>query len=263
MTSPAGSDRCRGAAGFSLVELLAVAAIMGLLAGVAAVSLRGLRTPALSSAANEVASALKSTRQMAIASGRNMYLVIPVRSNALTGNPYRTYAIFEEVKPQQEMRTPDENGDYPINTSGSSWFIPRTDWRVLPEGAVFSSLAHSKYSPSQGDGFANLALGVLQVRNTADASPEWQNFSLFTNRISIHRPLRPTDPPVDLDDIPYLCFTPSGLAWLDGEECAGLTILPGFTKNGEVAVTDTNSFFVIEADSRVGRIRVRTPESYR
>ena len=237
---------------------------MGLLAGVAAVSLRGLRTPALSSAANEVAGAAKMTRQMAIASGRSMYLVMPLTSNSLTGNPYRTYAIFEEVKPGEEMKTPDSGGNYPMNpaTSTNSWFIPRTEWRVLPEGAVFSSLAHTRYSPATFDGFGNMEIGALATRNAADTAPEWQNFSLFLTRMSIRRPSDPQTELAALANVPFIRFAPSGRASLGAASAVGLTVAPGFTKGDQVAVTDTNSFFVIEADTLVGRIRVRTPESY-
>ena len=237
---------------------------MGILAGVAAMSLRGLRTPALSSAANEVASAVKMTRQMAIASGRTMYLVFPVRSNALTTNSYRTYAIFEEVKPGQETRNPDSTGAYVTNPiGGTSWFIPRTDWRVLADGVVISSLAHTYYSSTIHDGFAGLVLGEPRTRGIADDAPEWDHFSLLLSTMNVRRPSDPGTPFVSLLNIPYIRFSSSGLAFAGSADSAGLTLLSGFTQGDQIAVTGTNNFFVVEVDALVGRIRLRTPESYR
>ena len=92
--SPAGSREALRPDGFSLVELLTVASIVGLMAGIAVVSIRGIRSPILNSAANEFASAVKMTRQMAISSGRKNYILIPIVSNTLTANVFRTYAIL-------------------------------------------------------------------------------------------------------------------------------------------------------------------------
>ena len=258
MTSPAGSDRGRGAAGFSLVELLAVAAIMGLLAGVAAVSLRGLRTPALSSAANEVASAVKMTRQMAIASGRNMVLVIPVTASPpLATNPYRTYAILEEVGPGQEMRTPDTQGNYPTNTNTFSWFIPRTDWQTLPEGVVFYGMYLRTNVSASTDETAFGPIGSPEDRSG--------NFQpVFTN-LMVGQSGNPTNRTA-LGNVPYLLISPAGrfqtANYMGNFFGASLRLALGTVRGAEITVTDTNNHFLIETDSQIGRVRVRTPESY-
>lgn len=233
---------------------------MGLLAGVAAVSLRGLRTPALSSAANEVASALKSTRQMAIASGRNMYLVIPVTAGSLAANPYRSYAIFEELKEGQEMRTAssDTANPYPTNSDTNSWFIPRTDWRTLPEGVVF----YGMYLRT------NVTLSAAETSFGAIGQPEDRsvNFQPIYTNMTVRRPADPTTGFTNLANVPYLRVTPTGRFFTSdsttGLYGAALRIAQGTVRQGEVLVTDTNSHFLIETDSQSGRIRVRTPESY-
>lgn len=263
MISTAGSDGWGRAAGFSLVELLAVAAIMGVLAGVAAVSLRGLRTPALSSAANEVASAVKMTRQMAIASGRNMYLVIPVASNELTSNLYRTYAIFEEVQPGQEMTTPDSSGNYsvnPTNDPANSWFIPRTDWRILPDGVVFYGMS-LRDNPSVASNETNFG----PIGQPEDRSTSFQ--SLYMN-MSVRKASSPTNVLASFASVPYLRVTPAGrfsittTNWTSGVYGMVLRLAQGNVRGAEIVVTDTNNYFSIEADAQIGRVRVRGPESY-
>ena len=82
---------------FSLTELLVVVAIMGIMAGAAALSLRGLRAPALNNAVNETASALKLARQMAVTSRKGQFVVFPITANPLlSSNLFRSYAIFED-----------------------------------------------------------------------------------------------------------------------------------------------------------------------
>ena len=130
-TLPAGIRPPPGrSAAFSLVELLTVAAIMGTLAGVAAVSLRGMRSPAIASAANEVASAMKSARQMAIASGRKHMVAIPIAQNDLTTNLFRSYAIFEEVPVGESVNEPP----FATNTTANPIYLAKTDWRTLYRG---------------------------------------------------------------------------------------------------------------------------------
>lgn len=235
-----------------------VAAIMGLMAGLAAISLRGLRTPALSSAANEVASAVKMTRQMAIASGRNMYLLVPVQTNALTTNPYRTYAIFEEVKPGEEMRTPDAQGAYATNTNSTSWFIPQTDWRLLPEGVVFYSLMIR----------TNAAVPVNEMEFGSIGKPEDRagNFQPLYTNMAVRRASDPASIFQSFDTVPYLMITPAGrfytANYTEGLYGGVLQIVLGVVRDSQIVVTDTNNFFAIETDAQIGRVRVRTPESY-
>lgn len=234
---------------------------MGLLAGVAAVSLRGLRAPALSSAANEVASAVKSTRQMAIASGRSMYLVIPVAANGLTTNLYRSYAIFEEVPPGYDMRTPDSNGAYPVNPTNAPavpWFIPRTDWRVLPDGVVFYGLATRTNAAPSAEETEFGSIGQPEDRS-GDFQP------LYTN-MTVRKASAPTNNFQTLALAPYLRFTPTGRFYTAGYSAdlygAVLRLALGNVRGSEIVVTDTNNFFSIETDAQIGRVRVRGPESY-
>lgn len=265
--SRAGSSRRRGHPGFSLVELLTVASIVGLMAGIAAMSIRSLRSPALNSAANEFASAVKMTRQMAISSGRKNYILIPIVSNALTTNVFRAYAIFEEIPPGEELPEPSAAGLTFTNNTASSWFLPRTDWRVLPEGVVFCNLSSASLNTINLDAFTGVSLGkkFRPTVGSASAGQEWRFFESYTN-FDIRRSSDPSVSLALLSEVPFLAFYPNGRAFYNSpgnRQGAGVRLVPGFVQGNEIALTETNNFYVVETDAFVGRVRVRNRESYR
>lgn len=273
MISPAGNRHLGRLGGFTLVELLAVVAIMGILAGVAAVSLRGLRSPALASSANQVASAMKMTRQMAVASGRKMLMVFPSNTSAnnLGAVPLRSYAIFEQLDPGFETREPPAY-THP-ETANQPVFLARTDWRKLPEGIFFCNFVSNGHAPMAGDPFSGggFVLGnPVRRQNLLPGSvpngTEWQYFMSVTN-LPIGRPTNPATVLATLNNVPYVGFLPDGRAFYTRSEFynpAGLRLVQGFVQNQDaLAVTDTNSFYYIEVDSVTGRIRVRSRDSYR
>lgn len=256
---------------FTLVELLTVVAIMGIMAGVAAVSLRGLRSPAIASAANEVASAMKSARQMAIASGRKTLVVFPIATNGLTTNIFRSYAIFEEVPVGEATTQASPNGGYFTNSGTNAWYVARTDWRTIPEGVVFCNLtADGTYSPLTGDDFQNMGsnnIGVPLPRYTrsSQAGYEWQYFTSF-GTLDIRREDSANSSLATLNNAPFLGFYPNGRAYYVNSGTlrwgAAIRLTLGFVRGTQVAVTDTNNYYVVETDPTVGRIRVKSRESY-
>jgi len=242
-----------------------VVAIMGMLAGIAALSLRGLRSPALNSAANEVASALKLARQMAISSRKKTIVAFPIALNPLlTNNAFRSYAIFEEVGPG------DFYEDGTINNDPDPVLIPRTDWRTLPEGIVFCNLVTSGYSSIAGDPFSDgFQIGVPTPRTVASQSgangAEWRFFISYTNRAVVRRSNGSQE---QISSLPFIGFFPSGRAYYSNGGGPGknvaLRLVSGFTQNNtQVAVTDINNYYYIESDPIVGRIRIRSANSYR
>jgi len=252
---------------FSLTELLVVVAIMGIMAGAAALSLRGLRAPALNNAVNETASALKLARQMAVTSRKRQFVVFPITANPLlSSNLFRSYAIFEELGPGETS----SDGLVVNNEAtyrGESIWVARTDWRVLPDGVVFCNLAVSGYSSMQGDPFGGgFRVGMPAGRTTQTTSTggeEWRYFMSFTNLLVV----LPNQEQLSLSAVPYLGFAPSGKAFFTGSDRnnqSALRLMEGTVVQGtQVAVNKTNNYFYIETDRLVGRIRVRPKESYR
>ena len=242
---------------------------MGLLAGVAAVSLRGLRSPAIPNAANEVGSAMKMARQMAIASGRRTYLVIPISNNNFTTNLFRTYAIFEEVPPGEQTTQAAPNGSYFTNNTTTPWFVARTDWRTLPEGVVFCNLTTSTYNTLNPDPFTPplFQIGSLASRfaQLGVSGREWQYFESFAN-FDIRREDAAGNSLGALTNAPFVGFYPNGRAYYvnpGNRQGAGIRITQGFARSNQGAVTDTNNYYVVETDQFIGRVRVRNRESYR
>jgi len=271
MTLRAGNKPWRvWAEAFSLTELLVVVAIMGIMAGAAALSLRGLRAPAINNAVNETASAMKLARQMAVTSRKKQYLVIPIAPNPLlSSNLFRSYAIFEELAPEDTSSDGLVVNDTNIYRGESIW-VPRTDWRVLPEGVIFCNLTTIGYSSMNADPFqGGFQLGQPAGRsaqiNSANGE-EWRYFMSFTNL----RVVLPNRQEFTLPSVPYLGFSPSGKAFFtrrnenDFQNQAALRLTEGNVAQGtQVAVTKTNTYYYIETDRLVGRIRVRSKESYR
>jgi prepilin-type N-terminal cleavage/methylation domain-containing protein len=271
MTSKAGDLRDGG---FTLIELLVTVGIMGMLLGAAAIAVRGLRAPALASAANEVASAMKMTRQMAVGSGRKMVMVVPITPIPQLGmtNPFRSYAIFEEVRPGEEVSTATGFYTNPATMNAAPFYVARTDWRTLPEGVVFCNLvASGNYSTIAGDPFTDYTLGSFfspTLGRAGRGGEEWKFFESFRD-FDFRRASSPQQP-LATNRAAFLGFHPSGRAFYEGVtqnanlmQGAALRLVPGIVRSNAIAITDTNNYFYIETDAMIGRVRVRSRDSYR
>lgn len=80
-TATGNSARRGGAAGFTLLEMLAVIVLMAIAVSVAAVSLHGRASGQLDAAAQRVAAGLRATRTRAMATGQAQWFSVNLRAH--------------------------------------------------------------------------------------------------------------------------------------------------------------------------------------
>lgn len=214
---------------FSLVELLVVMAIVGLMVGLSAMAVQGMRAPAVQHAADQVMSGLSLARQIAITKNTQAALLIATNTNSgFPAEPYRYWSVVYS------------------NRGNSTWTLAK-DWEALPNGAFFLDTrgqSGASYSPIGGNPLANdYSLGEFQPTKFATAT--------FTvNGTSISSAV-----------IPAIQFTSDGAKSSGGAEA--IRIAQGSVLGGNATLTSLNQYYVIETDVRTGRIRMRSPQSYR
>jgi prepilin-type N-terminal cleavage/methylation domain-containing protein len=104
--------------GYSLIELLAVAAILSALVGLTVGSLSPIKANALTVAGNRIADLLASARQNSIS--RHAYTAVVIKSAGV--GRYSAYCLFELTR--------NDDGNF------AAW-KPIAPWRFLPEGIRF------------------------------------------------------------------------------------------------------------------------------
>jgi Tfp pilus assembly protein FimT len=221
---------------------LVVIAIIGMMVGLSALAVSGMRAPAVQHAADQVMSGLSLARQIAITKNTYAALLIANQTNTNNGfptnGPYRHWSVV-----------------YSNKGSSGNWTIAK-DWEELPNGAFFleilrsSGSAQQTYSPLSVNDFSLYSIG-------ANFTPT--NF--FTNAFSQINAVNGTTTNTVLtgQSIPCLIFSSSGTATNSG---IAIRVAQGNVMSGNVTLTSTNKYFFIETDSRTGRIRMRSPENY-
>jgi len=224
---------------FSLVELLVVMAIIGMMVGLSAVAVQGMRAPGVQRAASQVMSGLSLARQVAITKNTQAALLIANQTNTNNGfpanGPYRHWSVVYS------------------NKGANTWTIAK-DWEELPNGAVFSQIlenarTNNSFPASTSPGTA-ITASFYPLANT--------NYtSTFSNISAGNSTFTATN-------TPSIRFNSSGVAsgnaTLAGS--VGIRISPGTAMGGNATITSTNQYYIIEADHTIGRIRMRAPESY-
>ena len=211
---------------FSLVELLVVIAIIGMMVGLSALAVSGMRAPAVQHAASQVMSGLSLARQIAIT--KNTQSAFLIATNTDTGFPSEPYRYWSVVY---------------SNKGATNWTFAK-DWEELPAGAIFletKGQAGSLYKPIEADPITN-SIGSIQLTNFA------------TNAFTIN------GTSISSRTIPCIRFSSDGTSTNAGE---AIRIAQGSVVAGNATLTSTNLYYFVETDTRTGRIRMRAPESYR
>lgn len=239
MTSATGNKKTQPAArahrdGFSLIELLTVVAIMALVMGLVAVGITGMARPGLQTAGTQVASGMSLARQLAISKNSPAAFIIATSMGTnLPSQPYKYWAVAVS------------------NRATTNWNIQK-DWERLPEGAVFlEAMNSSTYKTINPNAFPNdVTVGAPYA---PPAFPNPLNFTVTygtnTNKFTF---------PASL---PAIIFLPDGSA--NGNAVAVRLADGTIDASNKVILRNTNRYMFVETDATVGRVRVRTPESYR
>lgn len=218
----------RTRAAFSLVELLVVVAIISIMAAILGLGLKGMKSPAIQSAASQVTSGLSLARQLAIT--KNTKAALLIETNSVNGRvPFRYWAVVYS------------------NTSTTNWTLAKK-WEALPEGAVFVEALSGNYS----------SILMNNISGSPVPGAMYSPSDFITNNFKIL-------PSTILSNLPCIMFSSDGAASITGNSTtAAIRIAGGVVDtNGVVTLTSTNQYYFVETDSIVGRIRMRAPESYK
>jgi prepilin-type N-terminal cleavage/methylation domain-containing protein len=217
---------------FSLVELLVVIAIIGMMVGLSALAVSGMRAPAVQHAADQVMSGLSLARQIAITKNTQAALLI-ANTNTTgfpTNGPYRHWSVVYS------------------NKGANTWTIAK-DWEELPNGAVFSDFRSSQTTPVYKF-IGNNTFSITRGQNITQASFATGNISMAFSILAGNSTFSLT--------APYILFKSTGLS-----SEAAIRVAPGSVMGGNATLTSTNQYYFVETDPRTGRIRMRSPESYK
>ena len=206
-------------------------AIIGMMVGLSALAVSGMRAPAVQHAADQVMSGLALARQVAITKNTQAALLIANQTNTgfPTNGPYRHWSVVYS------------------NKGANNWIIAK-DWEELPNGAVFGELLGNGYNTIDANPYA------LNPGATISSAQISGNIT-FT----IFRDTNSTPAVITSTAIPSIGFasdgSASGSAW-------AIRLMPGSAMSGNATITGTNQYYFVETDTRTGRIRMRAPESY-
>jgi len=203
-------------------------AIIGMMVGLSALAVSGMRAPAVQHAADQVMSGLSLARQTAITKNTPAaFLIATNTSSGFPSEPYRHWSVVYS------------------NRGNGTWTFAK-DWEALPNGAFFlDSRGQSGflYSSIGGNPLTNYSIGTIQPTNFATSS-----FTINGTAISGAA-------------IPCIQFKSDGTKASGGAEA--IRIAQGAISGGNATLTSLKQYYVVETDIRTGRIRMRAPDSYR
>jgi hypothetical protein len=219
---------------------LVVIAIIGMMVGLSALAVSGMRAPAVQHAADQVMSGLSLARQIAITKNTQAALLIADKTSAgfPTNGPYRHWSVVYS------------------NKGANNWIIAK-DWEELPNGAVFYEIRGALGS-SPGYSSLNATTNAL-THSPGDTIPT----ANFTSRNSTTSFTIVTSGNTTTATIPCITFKSDGSTKNASAAGIAIRIVPGSVMGGNATITGNKTYFFIETDSAIGRIRMRSPESYK
>jgi prepilin-type N-terminal cleavage/methylation domain-containing protein len=261
-TSATGRRAFARACGFTLVELLAVVAIMAIVMGVLGLSLRSMQGPSTQVAAAQVASGLSLARQIAISKNTETRFVVYGSPSGATGaglppESWRYWTVISSNK----------------NAANNAWIMEK-EWEKLPEGVVFLNIATGGYSTVRGDPLNGVTIGQPFTPafslNNVSRGEEWKRFESYgTFGISAG------GTSLQLNSVPVIGYLPTGEAVsnrgtsraerlaLGTGQTAAIRVAEGVAgADGAIRLLSTNNYYYVETD-KFGRVRVRARESFR
>jgi prepilin-type N-terminal cleavage/methylation domain-containing protein len=243
MTSATGKNQKSKTTAFSLVELLVVVAIIAILMGILGLSIQGMRTSSLQTAAAQVASGLSLARQLAIAKNTMATFVIATNTGpGLPDEPFRAWAVAYWDK---------------TNNSGNGAWVLEKDWEKLPEGTVFAQIICNGYNRTTLNSWNNLSIGTPSAPGSANFNQGANtNFRMLAGSTNINLTPQPT-----------ITFNNTGEYEERGVLGGGLFAIRlaegSSTSEGQLTLRSTNKYYFVEGGGGGSRIIVRAPETYR
>ncbi|MCG3148748.1 MAG: hypothetical protein PCFJNLEI_02195 [Verrucomicrobiae bacterium] len=225
---------------------------MALIAAIGFPAMKAMSGTALQTASRQFSNALILARQYAINMRTPVRVTIAVDSTkmgAASSNLIcRAYAIY--------WASNDLNG------ATIAWW-PLQDWRVLPTGVIFSDHNTSSYNWVTPD---PVPAPGQQTRTLGSGSPEWQYFNNASSTMPLITNVALASSTNNITTS-YIEFRPTGAAaeiasssGVGGVRLAlGTVTIPG---NRTLVLNNTSNWVCVEYDNRIGRVRVRNPESY-
>ena len=237
------SASLREMSAFSLVELLVVMAIIGMMVGLSALAVSGMRAPAVQHAADQVMSGLSLARQIAITKNTRAAFLVATNTNVGSGLPAEPFRYWSVVY---------------SNKGANNWSFAK-DWEALPNGAIFwEILPNSAGGPTNG--YNSVTINPFPTNRPAFA---FANYTIVAGNSTIinNGSFADAEFKSSGEAVPKIGTNSSGTANIHGTSIA-IRVCEGAVLSGNATLTSTNRYYFIESNLRTGRIRMRAPESY-